>query len=58
MSPENGDSSQPICTGCCPCGHSPRSTQRGATRREFLADAGGLGLIGTALTGLSWSAVT
>jgi len=32
--------------------------KQGTTRREFLADAGGLGLIGTALTGLSWSVVS
>ena len=26
----------------------------GTTRREFLASAGALGLLGTALTGISW----
>ncbi len=58
MSQENDSCSHPIRTGCCPCGHAPRSAQQETTRREFLADAGGLGLIGTALTGLSWSVVS
>ncbi len=58
MNPEQHDSSHPIRTGCCPCGHSPELAMRGTTRREFLTDAGGLGLIGTALTGLSWSVVS
>lgn len=41
--------------GCCPCGHVERSGDEGTTRRDFLAQAGQLGLLGTALTGLTWS---
>ena len=58
MSPENLDSRLPHRPGCCPCGHHTGSTHGGTTRREFLESAGGLGLLGTALTGLSWSAVS
>ena len=57
MSPDDSDSWLPIRTNCCPCGHQGGATHSGATRREFLSAAGGLGLIGTALTGISWSAV-
>ena len=58
MGPDNLDSRLPVQTACCPCGHPTRSTHNGSTRREFLASTGGLGLLGTALTGLSWSAVS
>src|SRR3990172_8157616 len=57
MSPDDFDSQLPIRTSCCPCGHPAGATHSGPTRREFLAAAGGLGLLGTALTGISWSTV-
>ena len=57
MSPDDFDSQPPIRTSCCPCGHSAGAAHSGPTRREFLAAAGGLGLLGTALTGISWPAV-
>ncbi len=56
MSPDNSDSRLPI-RSCCPCGHPAGATHSGTTRREFLATAGGLGLLGAALTGISWSTV-
>jgi len=36
-------------TSCCPCGHA------NSVPREYLAGTGGVGLLGTALTGLAWS---
>ncbi len=56
MRPDDFDFQPPVRTSCCPCGHRSGATHSGPTRREFLAAAGGLGLIGTALTGFSWSA--
>jgi len=46
MDPNDFDSQLPIRTSCCPCGHLAGATHSGTTRREFLAAAGGLGLIG------------
>ena len=57
MNPDDFDSQLPIWTGCCPCGHAAGTKHAGTTRREFPATTGGLGLLGTALTGISWSAV-
>ncbi len=55
MSPHDFRPRRPIRTSCCPCGQASPVSGDGATRREFLTAAGGLGLLGTALTGLSWS---
>ena len=57
MNPDDFDSQLPIWTGCCPSGHAAGTKHAGTTRREFPATTGGLGLLGTALTGISWSAV-
>lgn len=54
MDPTGFDSQLPIRASCCPCGHSAGATHAGTTRREFLAAAGGFGLIGTALAGIAW----
>lgn len=56
MCPDDSDSRLPMRTSCCPCGHATGAIHVGPSRREFLAAAGGLGLIGTALTGITWSA--
>ncbi len=58
MRPEDVDSQPSVRSSCCPCSHTSRGNHAGATRREFLTTAGGLGLLGTALTGISWSAVS
>jgi hypothetical protein len=58
MSSDDSRSRLPMHTGCCPCGHAGGDSSAGTTRREFLALTGGLGLLGTALTGLSWAGVT
>ena len=55
MSPNDFDSRLPIRTSCCPCGHPEGTTHSGTTRREFLATAGGVELLGAALAGISWS---
>jgi hypothetical protein len=55
MGPDEFASRLPIHVSCCPCGQATGAAHAGSTRREFLAGAGGLGLLGTALTGLSWS---
>jgi len=55
MNPDDFESQLPVRASCCPCGHPAGTTDSGATRREFLATAGGLGLLGAALTGISWS---
>jgi len=57
MTPDDLNSQLPVRANCCPCGHSARATHAGTHCREFLATAGGLGLLGTALTGISWSTV-
>ncbi len=47
----------PIRTTCCPCGghsHSPA----GISRRGFLQSVSGAAAVGTALSGLTWSAVS
>ena len=51
MNPDKFASPLPIHMSCCPCGHAASATHAGTTRRAFLAGAGGLGLLGTALTG-------
>lgn len=58
MNRDNLDSRFPIQTCCRRCGHPTRSTHKETTGRESLASAGGPGLLGTALAGLSWSAVS
>lgn len=58
MNPNEFDPQTANRLGCCPCGNAHGPAHGGTTRREFLASAGGLGLLGTALTGLSWSAVS
>src|SRR3989304_1490459 len=55
MSPDDCASRLPIHASCCPGGHATGVHRAGSTRREFLAAAGGLGVLGTALTGLSWA---
>ena len=42
---------------CCPDAHGQGVSCAGTTRREFLTLAGGLGVLGTALTGMTWSDV-
>ncbi|UCG56519.1 MAG: hypothetical protein JSU70_16850 [Phycisphaerales bacterium] len=49
---------RPIRSTCCPCSCSGQHASNGISRRGFLQGAGGLTLIGTAMTGLSWSAVS
>ena len=52
---DDSDARPMIRTSCCPCAHSGGAVHSDPTRREFLAAAGGLGLLGAALTGISWS---
>jgi len=53
----NQDNEQyPVRRTCCPC--SQHHSADGITRRGFLQGAGGAALLGTALTGLTWSAVS
>lgn len=58
MNPGDCDALPTIRTGCCPCGCASGADSVGTTRREFLATAGAMGLLGTALTGLTWSNVS
>ncbi len=46
----------PIRTTCCPCGHS--DSHGGISRRGFLQSVSGAAAVGTALSGLTWSAVS
>ncbi|HNS21442.1 MAG TPA: hypothetical protein PKH24_13145 [Sedimentisphaerales bacterium] len=46
----------PTRTTCCPCGHS--HSPAGISRRGFLQSVSGAAAIGTALSGLTWSAVS
>ncbi|MEN6334253.1 MAG: hypothetical protein ABFE01_08325, partial [Phycisphaerales bacterium] len=46
----------PIRTTCCPCGGHDHSA--GISRRGFLQSVSGAAAIGTALSGLTWSAVS
>jgi hypothetical protein len=55
MNNEDCDAAVSRRVGCCPCGHVERTGDGGTTRREFLAQAGQFGLLGTALTGLTWA---
>ncbi|HOV76993.1 MAG TPA: hypothetical protein PLS24_03135 [Sedimentisphaerales bacterium] len=48
----------PIRTTCCPCGCGERHSTGGVTRRGFLQGISGAVAIGTALSGLTWSAVS
>ncbi len=47
----------PIRTTCCPCGGHGHSTA-GVSRRGFLQSVSGAAAVGTALSGLTWSAVS
>ena len=58
MSPDRVNSRVPSHTHCCPCGTPTGSQCAETTRREFLAAAGAMGLLGTALTGLSWAGLS
>ncbi len=49
------ESSERIRRTCCPCGDC--GGENGITRRSFLQGAGGIGVLGTALTGLTWSSL-
>ena len=55
MKPDTFPSQLPIHMSNCPCGHAARATHAGTTRGSLLATTGGLGLLGTALTGITWS---
>jgi len=43
---------------CCPCGSNHQHSSGGITRRDFLQGVGEVTLLGAALTGLSWSALS
>jgi hypothetical protein len=60
VNPHDYNAPRPFHARCCPCGcaDTARLDYSETTRREFLAAAGGLGLLGTALTGLSWSGLS
>jgi len=47
----------PIRTTCCPCGGHGHSAG-GVSRRSFLQSVSGAAAVGTALSGLTWSAVS
>jgi NAD(P)H-hydrate repair Nnr-like enzyme with NAD(P)H-hydrate epimerase domain len=55
MKPDTFPSQLPIHMSNCPCGHAARATHVGTTRSSLLATTSGLGLLGTALTGITWS---
>ena len=55
MSPQDSGSPLPVHAHCCPGRRTAQTPGAGSSRREFLATTGGFGLLGTALTGLSWS---
>ncbi|MFH1716505.1 MAG: twin-arginine translocation signal domain-containing protein, partial [Planctomycetota bacterium] len=46
----------PIRSTCCPCGHDHSASA--ITRRGFLQGVGGAAVLGAAVTGLTWSAVS
>jgi hypothetical protein len=46
----------PVRTTCCPCGDD--HSAGGVTRRGFLQGMGGAAVLGTALVGMSWSALS
>lgn len=43
---------------CCPCGCGQQQSISGITRRNFLQGVGGATLLGTSLTGLTWSVLS
>jgi hypothetical protein len=47
----------PTRTTCCPCGGGQGHSAAGISRRGFLQGATGVGAVGMALTGLTWSSV-
>ena len=47
---------RPVRRTCCPCGHEHSAGE--VTRRGFLQGMGGAAVLGAALTGLSWSALS
>jgi len=51
------ETGHPMRTTCCPCGGHGHSTD-GISRRGFLQGVSGATAIGTALSGLSWTAVS
>ncbi len=55
MSPRALDSPLPVHSCCCPDGHAHGARCGGTSRGELLTLAGGIGLLGTALTGMTWS---
>ncbi len=48
----------PMRTTCCPCGCGHEHDGDGISRRTFLHGVGGATFLGTALSGLTWSAVS
>ena len=48
----------PMRTTCCPCGCGQERSSDGISRRGFLQGVGGATFFGTALSGLTWSAVS
>ncbi len=46
----------PVRSTCCPCGHDYSASS--ITRRGFLQGMGGAAVLGTALAGMSWSALS
>ncbi|MHC4680295.1 MAG: sugar isomerase [Planctomycetota bacterium] len=55
MTTENCDD-YPVRSTCCPCGHDLSASDM--TRRGFLQGMGGAAVLGTALAGMSWSALS
>jgi len=55
MTIENRDDF-PMRTTCCPCGHNHSDSD--LTRRGFLQGMGGAAVLGTAMAGMSWSALS
>jgi len=55
MTTENRED-YPIRSTCCPCGQ--HDSEGNISRRGFLQGMGGAALLGTALTGLTWAAVS
>ncbi len=57
MTSENTER-HPIRTTCCPCGCGEGHSAGGISRRGFLQGVSGAAAVGTALSGLTWSAVS